>query len=103
MDFRIESLRLHKDTDERIDIATRVEFDDTAELLFATSCIEAVIGFLRHNDVDIDPENLDILLESYEKAIDRLASLAETGTALNQKLLPQGVVSQNRFGAEGQE
>lgn len=103
MEFGFESLRRHENTDERIDVATSVRFDDTAELMFAASCIESVIQFLECEEVSIDPESVEVLLDSYRKVTGRLASLVETGTAINQDLLPRGVVSQNRFGAEGQE
>lgn len=104
MDFTFQDMRRSEDSDERITVATRVEFEDTAEIAFAIACVDALRLYLEFGDHDIDQERCDIVSESYKEVSERLSSLTATSTQLNQALLPEGMaLTTARFAVNGEE
>lgn len=101
MDFTIQTMRA-PDSGEKIEAATQVHFDNTAELAFAVACVDAVRLFVELGSPDVEPSLAESVSATYKGVSSKLRSLMETGVDLAQALAPSGTPTESRFVSEDQ-
>lgn len=102
MDFKFEQLRLSHNSDEIIEFATEVKFEDSAEIAFAIACIDAARIYIELSPAE-QQEELASTLKSFENSSRVLQSLLEDGIRFTQEMLPVGVISRNSFTSNNTE
>lgn len=103
MEFETHHLRL-AGSDQRVEVATRVEFEDIAELAFAIGCVDAFTLCLELDPpAGFDPDKIQGVIDSTKYVSARLGSLLSAATNFNQALLAQSMTATGRFVSEDQE